>query len=186
MKQKNKTITPWWMVFFTGLASVIFGIISLAWPQTSLALMVIFLGVWALIKGTLGIVHGVTSIKQAKHWWLFVLEGALSLLVGFFIFFDPKLSLAILYLVIAGWAILMGFLQLITAFVAMKGMPSRWLLAAMGAFSLILGILLVANYKAGLLVFVWSVGIFALFYGVFAMALALGFREVEQKMEIKK
>lgn len=169
----------------SGIFAILFGIISIAWPKASLALMLIFFGIWALVNGVIGIIHGFASIKTTKHWWIFILEGLLSLFVGFFIFFDPRLSLTIAYLMVAGWAILMGILQIIAAFVVFKGVPARWFLAGMGAFSLILGMLLVANYQAGLLVFVWMVGVFALFNGMFAIALALGVRETQNKLEVK-
>lgn len=186
MKSTKQSIAPWWIMLISSVLAVLFGIISLAWPQASLALMLLFFGIWALIHGVISIVRGFASMKIEKHWWIATLEGALSVFVGLFIFFDPRLSITIAYLMVAGWAILMGILQIIGAFVVLKGMVVRWFLAAMGAFSLILGILLIANYTAGLTVFVWMVGVFALFYGIFGIALALGLRETNKKLEIKK
>ena len=58
-------------------------------------------------------------------WWALMLRGLLSLAVGVFIFARPLDSVAAFALVIAFWALFLGFVDIVHAF-QLRGMMQHW------------------------------------------------------------
>src|SRR5437879_12544551 len=58
-------------------------------------------------------------------WWALMLRGLLSLAVGVFIFAGPLDSVAAFALVIAFWALFLGFVDIVHAF-QLRGMMQHW------------------------------------------------------------
>jgi uncharacterized membrane protein HdeD (DUF308 family) len=80
----------------------------------------------------------------------------------------------VLVYVIAGWAIVRGVFEIITAVALRKEIDNEWLLAASGALSILLGIFLVTAPGAGALALLWVIGAFSIAAGI--LMVALGFR----------
>lgn len=59
-------------------------------------------------------------------WWALMLRGLLSLAVGIFIFVRPLDSVAAFALVIAFWALFLGFVDIVHAF-QLRGVMQHWL-----------------------------------------------------------
>jgi hypothetical protein len=51
--------------------------------------------------------------------------------------------------------------------------PSRWLLGITGVLSIVLGILLLASPAVGGLALLWTIGVYAIIYGVMCFAFGL-------------
>lgn len=76
------------------------------------------------------------AVKKLSHelWWVFVLQGVVTLLLGIVALFWPGLSLTTLLYAIAFYAILVGVGDLIFGFTSSKTNQTWWFSAVTGVF----------------------------------------------------
>src|SRR4051812_23038578 len=132
---------PWWVTLIAGIAMIVVGLLLLAAPAATTAVIVPLLGLywlvdgggplvsifvnpsgwgWKLAMGILGIILGL-AVLQHPLWSALLVPATLVFLVGF-------LGMAV------------GLLQVIAAF---RG--AGWGTGLLGAFSFLLGLIVVAN-----------------------------------------
>jgi uncharacterized membrane protein HdeD (DUF308 family) len=121
-------------------------------------------GVFALVAGALG------------RSWLLILEGVLGVVAGIIALVWPGITAIALLFVVAAWALLTGVAELAAAIRLRRLIRNEWLLVIGGVASVVFGILLVVNPRAGLLALVWLVGAYALVFGVILVGLAYRLR----------
>ena len=112
-------------------------------------------------------------------WWALMLRGLLSLAVGIFIFARPLDSVAAFALVIAFWALFLGFVDLIHA-VQLRGMMAHWwVLLLAGLVGVGFGIAALVYYPTLALTFavVW-VAWWLLVTGILGIYVALQLRRL--------
>jgi uncharacterized membrane protein HdeD (DUF308 family) len=164
----------WWALALRGLAAVIFGLLAFVWPGITLAALVFLFGAYALVDGIFAIVAGVRATKESEHWWLLLIEGALSVIAGIIAFTVPGITALFLLALIAGWAIFTGVLEIVAAIQMRKHISGEWLMVLSGLASVVFGVLLIINPGAGALAVVWIIGAYAIVFGI--LLIALGFR----------
>ena len=169
----------WWAVLIRGIAAVLLGVVALVQPRISLAVLLALFGAYALIDGIFAIV-----VAFRKHggspWWALVIEGIAGILVAAITFFAPRVTaLALLYLV-AGWAIVTGIAEIVAAVRLRQIIQREWLLALSGVLSIIFGVLIAAQPRAGLTTLVWLIGIYAIVFGSALIGLSFRLRRLEQ------
>lgn len=98
--------SAWLLV--AGIISVIGGILAMIWPNVTALILTMFIGWWALAIGVVQVVAAVVLRKAFSLWWLGLVSGGLSLILG-------------LILVIFPGAGIMGFLIMLAIFVALFG-----------------------------------------------------------------
>ncbi len=168
----------WWLLLIRGILAVLFGLMAFAWPALTLLTLVLLYGAYAFVDGLTAIWFGVSS-----RAWLFLLFGILGVLVGIYTFFYPVVTaLALLYL-IAAWALVRGVFEIITAIQLRKEITYEWALIISGFISIIFGIVLVVNPRAGALGMVLVIGAFALMFGVMMIVFALRVRGLPRRLE---
>ena len=164
----------WWAIVLRGVCAVLFGVGAFVWPDSTLAVLVLLYGAYALIEGVLAVAWALVGRHPGSFPWGVLVAGLAGVTVGIVTFLYPGLTaLALLYL-IAAWAIVRGVFEIIAAFHLRKELEHEWLLALSGLLSLVLGALLVVAPGAGALAVLWWIGAFALVFGV--LTIALGFR----------
>jgi uncharacterized membrane protein HdeD (DUF308 family) len=153
------------MFLFRGLAAVLFGIVTLVWPNISLAALVLVFGVFAVISGITAVAAALRN-RDIQGWGLLLFEGILGILAGVVALVWPGITaLAFLYL-LAAWAIITGVMELVAplSFPMSGGRAALTVLA--GLASVVFGILIAAQPASGLLAVVWLIGVYAIFFGV--------------------
>jgi uncharacterized membrane protein HdeD (DUF308 family) len=153
------------MLLFRGIAAVLFGILTLVWPNLSLAVLVLLFGVFAVVGGITTVAAALRN-REEQGWGLLLFEGILGILAGVVALVWPGIAaLAFLYL-LAAWAILTGILEL----VAPLSFPMRGgravLMVLAGLLSIVFGVLIAAQPASGLLAVVWLIGVYAIVFGV--------------------
>lgn len=162
----------WWLILLRGIAAVIFGLLTFAWPGLTLFTLIIFYGVFALTDGVFALIAAVKSGAPAPRWWL-ALVGVLGIGAGVVTLMWPGVTgIALLYL-IAGWAIASGIFQIVGAIRLRKEIEDEWLLGLSGVVSVVFGLLILAFPGAGALGIAFAIGAFAVLHGVFLIALSL-------------
>lgn len=169
----------WWLFLLRGAFAILFGVLAIVWPAITLVALAVVYGAYALVDGIIAIVAAVKGGSFTPRWWL-ALVGVAGVLFGIVTILWPRMTALILVLLIAGWSIVSGVMQIIGAIRLRKEIPNEWLLIASGALSVVFGIMLALFPGAGVLGLVFAIGIFAIAYGVLLVAFGLRLRRHER------
>ena len=164
----------WWLVAVRGLLAILFGLIALFWPGLTWLVLILMFGAYAILDGVFAMLSGVVSSRYSPRWWVFLLEGVVSIAAGVIAWMRPDLASFVLIIVIAVWAILTGAFEIAAAVRLRREIKNEWMLALGGFVSIVLGILLFFQPATGGLVITLMIGAYALMFGV--LLLMLGFR----------
>jgi len=164
----------WWTVVLRGIAAIALGILSLLQPEAAFGWFAAVFGGFAIVDGALWLCAGQRSFYPAAT----VSHAVVSLWAGSFALLAPGLTPFALLLVIAGWAIIAGGLELaMTAWT-----PGRdWLLGLAGALSVVFGVALLLSPLAGAMVLRLGVGAYGLVFGGLLVEAGLRLRSSAQR-----
>jgi uncharacterized membrane protein HdeD (DUF308 family) len=166
-------INPVRVLVTRGVVAVAFGVLALVWPAvTVLALAVVF-GIYALVDGVMRIIHTVRDRDQG-HRWLTIVGGVLSIAAGIVSLIWPQITAVALALLVGVWAVVTGISEIAAAIRLRKQIRGESFLAFAGLISVIAGIVILFRPLAGALGIAIVIGIFAVIYGAFLIA--LGYR----------
>lgn len=165
----------WQVVVLRGVLAVLFGLIAIVWPQITVLALAILWGVFTLVDGiaatAMGVGKGVGS--KGDRAYLIVL-GVLGIIAGVITFLWPAITVVVLLVVIAVWAIIAGIMQIVAAFRLRKVVRNEWFLAVSGLVTLALGILLIVQPAEGAVALVIAIATFAIAWGI--VLIVFGFR----------
>ncbi len=164
----------WWLVVVRGLLAILFGLIAFFWPGLTLLLLILTFGVYAIVDGVFAMLSGLVSSKYSFLWWVFLLEGIVSVDAGVIALMRPGLTGFVLVALIAIWAILTGAFEIGAAIRLRREITNEWMLALGGFISIVLGVLLLLQPAAGGLIITLMIGAYALMFGI--LLVLLGFR----------
>jgi uncharacterized membrane protein HdeD (DUF308 family) len=166
----------WWAPVLRGIAAVVFGVLALAWPSLTVAVLVLLYGSYALVDGVIALSMGVFGGDQARgrRPWL-VFQGALAVAAGVVTLIWPAITAIVLLWVIIAWALVGGVAQIVEAFRA-RGTAGGWTLGVSGVFSVAFGVIAALWPTSGALAVVFLIGINAIVSGVMAVGLGLHLR----------
>jgi uncharacterized membrane protein HdeD (DUF308 family) len=148
--------TPWWVVLLEGIIAIIAGLFLLYEPVTTTILLIQILGIFWLAGGIVSVIGAL--VFPENLWWK-LLSGILSIIAGIVILTYPIYSslivLTLFVVFIGAWVIVTGAVRLAWA---LKG--GGWGTGILGILTIILGLLLLTNSLAGVLVLPWIFGFF--------------------------
>lgn len=156
----------WWVLALAGIATVLFGIVAILWPGLTLAVLVWLFGAYAILYGIVELAHIVRS-GTSGSWWTHLVVGIVSILAGIAVFVWPGLTAVALVYVIAFWAITIGVVEIVGAFVV-----NQLYLAIAGLLAVLFGLLLLLSPGEGAVALVVVIGIFAIVRGIVQLAVA--------------
>lgn len=166
----------WWVMALRGVLAIIFGLIALVDPRIALLAFVYVFGAYAIIDGIIAAYTAIQERGSLSRWGWVLFEGILGIIAGIVAFVYPGLTALVLLYIVAIWAIVTGFMEIVAAF-AIRGFAAReWALGLAGVLSIIFGILLFIFPGAGLLSILWLVGVYAIVFGVLFIVRAFQMR----------
>jgi len=170
--------TPWWLVLIEAIAAIVVGLLLLINPGSTLAVLVRLLGFYFLITGILSIIS-IFVDRSALGWKLF--SGILGVLAGIVIIDYPLWSTLVVpvtfLLVIAIFAIIIGFVYLVQAF---RG--AGWGRGLLGVLTILLGIVILARPLLAAISLPLVLGILLLAGGVLALISAFSLRTMQKSV----
>ena len=108
---------------------------------------------------------GASNLYLRPHWWVYLLNGILSVVFGIFAYLYPAGTLVSLALLYGAFMLVTGVTTLIGAFQA-RGTVKQWgLLAVAGVFAILMGLLALILPGITLLTLVYVVAAWALVTG---------------------
>jgi uncharacterized membrane protein HdeD (DUF308 family) len=161
------------VLFLRGCIAIIFGLAAFFWPALTVEMLATLFAVWVFLDGVASILLALTDLSQRVPWWGHGAEGALGLILGLVTFFrSPVTSPGLLYLVVI-WALVLGILEILTAFWTRTIARESWLIFINGLFALLFGLVLLVQPSTGIMVSVRVVVLYALILGTMQITRAV-------------
>ncbi len=177
---KNQLFKNWWLLTLKGLLAIVFGILLVSMPSASIILFMEWFGAIILVGGIFIILGSISHKKYNTKWknWLF--EGILDIIIGLVIIIFPQRSIEIFVIIIAIWAIIVGFTQLFSAMSLENAKKTRWLMFLNAMIVIIFAIVLFINPFESTVAITYMAGIFAIIFGLFIALYSFHLREFKE------
>jgi len=168
-----------------GVASIVFGAITLFWPGITLVALTVLFGAFAFVYGAFALGSGLNLLAHRSTDWVpYVLGGLVGLVVGVVTFFAPGLTDLTLIYLIAAWAIVVGVFEIIASLDLRNVVKGAGWLTASGALSIVFGVIVAARPGTGALAILWLIGAYAIIGG--ATRLYAAFRIHSVQSDVKR
>jgi uncharacterized membrane protein HdeD (DUF308 family) len=161
----------WHLVVLRGVIAVLFGVVAIAWPEITVLALALLWGVYTLLDGVASVAMGLG--RGTDRMYLIVL-GVLGIAAGVISLLWPEITVIVLLVVIAVWAIVAGAVQIAAAVRLRKVIRNEWFLAVSGTVVLVLGLLLIVQPAEGAVALLVAIAMFAIAWGI--VLIVLGFR----------
>lgn len=179
---RNAMASRWPALAVRGAFAILFGVLAIVWPGATVLSLVLLFGLYALAEGVLsGVLAFAKQPPQPR--WLLGLEAVAGVLVGVAALTRPGLTAVTLLVVMGVWAVVVGGLRIVQAMVLRKQLTNEWRLAASGALTIVVGILVLTQPAAGALAIAWLIGGLAIALGVMEISLAMRLRSLAHAPE---
>ena len=101
---------PMWQVVVIGLLGIAVGIFTFVSPALTAIALLILIAVWAIANGVFEIAAAIRLRKEIANEWLLILSGAVSILFGGWLIYNPGAGALALIWLIGAFAIAYGVL----------------------------------------------------------------------------
>ncbi len=153
---------PRWLMIVRGILAVLLGILLIAWPDHSARALVMMIGLFMIATGIMALIGAL--ILRGLGWGLGLSGAIVTLLLGLLAFLWPGITIDILVLLVAAWALVLGVIEIITGLV-LPGSTIRALTIGLGLISVVLALLLFAAPDVGVMIASWLLGLYFLATG---------------------
>ena len=164
----------WWLIVLRGVVAILFGILALRNPGVTLAVLVLWFGVYALVDGAFSVFGAIAGWRFREDKWLLLLEGLIGIGAGIVTLQAPGMTAVALLFFIAAWALATGVLRIIGAIRLRREISGEFWMVLSGLAAIVFAFLVMEQPAAGALAMVWMIGWFAVVMG--SMLVMLGFK----------
>lgn len=165
----------WPAIATIGVLTVVLGGIVIAWPDTTLKVLSVLLGIQLLIFGLYRLVRAFAEDTVSKGLSGFV--GVLGLIAGVVVIRNPFETVEVLAVILGVLWIVAGAIDLIGS-LADSTLPERGWIAIGGALSILAGIVVVGWPGPTVLVLAWIAGLYLIVLGLFLIVSSLSLRNL--------
>ncbi len=166
-------LTHWYTMVFNGIIALLYGILALFFPRTTLETIVIWFGIVIVIVGVVGIVSAFNNKRSGRPYGTDLVWSIITALIGAALIFYTERSTEIFFIIIGIWAFIIGVVQLWLMSKLSEDNQIRNTLLVSGIVTLVFGILLLIFPFTSAEVLVIISGIFALVSGAMLIYLAI-------------
>ncbi|MDN3376952.1 MULTISPECIES: DUF308 domain-containing protein [unclassified Pseudoalteromonas] len=102
---------PYWRwLLIGGVLSIIAGLVTLLAPNITTILLLYYVAAWAIAIGAVEILVAVKLRVEISGEWLLIITGALSVIFGLYLVFNPSAGIHTLLWLVATYAVIFGTL----------------------------------------------------------------------------
>jgi uncharacterized membrane protein HdeD (DUF308 family) len=177
--------SSWIWRMLGGIILVILGITILVYPDVTLELVILIVGIFLIIQGIFELIFGFSADAKGARW-LFVLKGLISLVLGIIILVYPDETLTIFVYLVAAWAIIWGIFELVATFMVpaevrqqVYGTGGKWLGVLIGLVAIAFGIVLAVYPEATLTIIIYLIGFLVIVTGILMAVNSFGTRKAK-------
>ena len=106
----------WWAELLRGVAGIVVGLLTFAWPDLTALALLYFIAAWALVTGAFEIVAAVHLRRVIENEWLLALGGLASVVFGVLLVLFPGAGAVSLVWLIGSYAVVFGVLLVVLGF----------------------------------------------------------------------
>jgi len=163
----------WTTLAFNGIIAILYGILAIFVPETTLLTIVMYFGIVILIIGLAMLFGVVNNMKNKQPYAADMAISIVTIIIGALLTFYSQKTLEIFVIVIGSWAILLGILQLylLTQSVFSKGTKNTFLIN--GLLTLAFGVILFFNPFASASIMLMLSGILAFVFGIILISVSM-------------
>lgn len=103
--------TPWWSHLIEGVVGIVVGLLVMFWTGVTSLILIFAIAIWAIITGFFKIIAAIPSSD-----WLMFSSGGISVLFGLLLISIRDSDVLTVIQVIAAYALVFGFLQLVNGY----------------------------------------------------------------------
>jgi len=154
-----------------GVLALLFGVLALVWPGVTVLALALLFAAYAVVDGVGMVVSGLSRGGRGRRW-SYVLAGVVGIVVGVLAALWPAVTALALVLLAGVWAIVTGVLEIVAAVWLRRELTGEWVLALLGALSVVAGVLILLRPDVGALALATVLGVYALLAGVVLLVAA--------------
>ena len=178
---KDLLTAAWKLLLLRGVIGIVLGIVLMVWPQATIVVLMVLVGIWALIDG-IGLAAQVFAEGASTGQRVFFgVMALIALVVALVAIFRPGTAASVVTWFLGIWLLVRGLFELVGAFSSTITAP-RWLLVLGALLDLVLGWLFVSNPGTAAVAVAWVIGLFAIAWGVVFVVLALATRSATKNL----
>ena len=178
---KDLLTAAWKLLLLRGVIGIVLGIILVAWPQATIVVLMVLVGIWALIDG-IGLAAQVFDKGAGTgQRVLFGVMALVALVVAMVAIFNPDKAASVITWLVGIWLLVRGLFELVGAFSSTVATP-RWLFVLGALLDLVLGWLFVTHPGQSAKGIAVVIGILAIAWGVVFVVLALAARSATKEL----
>jgi uncharacterized membrane protein HdeD (DUF308 family) len=166
----------WWLVLLKGIAALLLGLLLVTAPESTLALLVVFLGAYWFVDGIFSLVEIFVGESEI-HWGWLLLRAILGVLAGLLVLRHPLYSSllvpTVLVVILGMEGVLMGIISMIQGFKG-DGAPA----VILGILHILFGIILLANPMFGVAALSFVLGALGIVGGIILIVNAFRLRSL--------
>jgi uncharacterized membrane protein HdeD (DUF308 family) len=172
----NRLADHWGLVLAYGLITLGLGIALVVWPDATVTIFTVLLAIQLIVGGVFRIVTALGMSKYDGGMRVLVgLTGGIALVVGLLVLREPLQSVLVLGMILGVWWLIVGVIDVITAFVSPSSRGRGWDIA-IGVISMLAGGFLLVYTDASLRFLVVFAGIWLILAGGLATVAAFRLR----------
>ncbi|NOY51433.1 MAG: hypothetical protein GXO88_12845 [Chlorobi bacterium] len=175
----SQTLNNWMVLTFNGIIAILYGLMAMFVPQTTLLTIVMYFGIVMLIIGLAMLFGVVNNMKNKMPYAADMAISIITIIIGALLTFYTQKSLGIFVVVIGSWAILLGALQLYLLVKHHYGKGTKNTLLVNGIITLVFGIILFFNPFQSAAVLVTISGILAFIFGVILISISIKVKNLD-------
>jgi uncharacterized membrane protein HdeD (DUF308 family) len=166
----------WWVFLMRGVLAILLALFAFTRPDITFVFLTALFGAYAFFDGIFALAASLEGSTPRRQLWALLLEGIVGITIGVLTFTAPFAVELLLVWSVAFWAILTGVLEIMAAFRLRGVAATEWFLGLAGVLSIVLGIIVFARPVAGALFLAWTIGVYALLFGLSMFAVAVRLR----------
>jgi len=169
-----------WIV--RGIASLLFGLLTILQPSASIAAIVFVYGVYALTDGALLVGF---AFRHEGRKAPYVVRGLASIAPGLLAFLLPGLTALSFYILIGAWAVSAGVAELAIAITVRRQFDTSVSgLVIVGILSLLCGVLALSLPAAGVITLLGLIATYAIVNGLILVAVGVRIHGLSRALHV--
>ena len=169
----------WWAFMLRGVFAAVLGTFALIWPTPTFTILTRMVGLYCLADGLSGFVGALRISDRGTY----LLQAAVSLVVGGILVFLPGAAARTLLRIFGGWALFTGVTQLLAARRANGEDTGSGLISSMGGAVGLVGLVLLIWPGTGLVTISWIIALLALLLSSFLIFVALHLKRLKKRVD---
>lgn len=179
-REQPRTVRIWWLFVLRGVFAAALGIFALIWPTVTLEILILFVGVYLIADGVMGLV--VALRRGASSGRLF--QPAISVVIGLIVVLWPSQSARTLFMVLGAGALFLGVSYVITARRYAVDAMDRQLTTSAGIVAAVLGVILMIWPGVAVVTLSWMIAAVALLTGAVLIFLGMRFKQMQMRVQV--